>query len=263
MKTKNIILILVTLFSVINVANAQFSYSTKKCKYTEIRPLNKSEWKHIEGTTYAPLSESAMMYQITEKCSGWYGQISAGGTFETSKSNFAPMAELAAGYDFCFGHESNFGAAVEGKAGISKMHGLQFKDLTEVKSKYMPYFGANAYLHLSKHSKTMFSLYGGAAYARVSSLYPSETEETAVRKVGHNTLMIEGGAQAMWRVAYGNFVGVKAFYQNTATEHVNQAQIGVAVVYKFKKVHKSAPISFRDWQNANKKINEARAAQAK
>lgn len=262
MKAKNILLILVTLFSVINVANAQFSYSTKKCKYTEIRPVNKTEWKHVTGTKYAPLSEDAIMYQITEKCSGWYGQIAAGGTLETSKSKFAPMAELAAGYDFCFGHESNFGAAVEGKAGISKMHGLQFKDLTEVKAKVMPYVGANAILHLSKHSNTQISLYGGVAYARLSSEYPT-TEETHVRKVGHNTLMIEGGAQAMWRITYGNFIGVKAFYQNVSTEHVNQAQIGVSVVYKFKKVHKSSPISVRDYKAMMKKINEARAAQAK
>lgn len=260
MNTKNIILAVIIILVSTTSAMAQFSYSTKKCKYTEIRPVNKTEWKHVSGTTYAPLTEEALMYQVTEKCSGWYGKISAGGTFETSKSKFAPMAELAAGYDFCFGHESNFGASVEAKAGISKMHGLIFKDLTEVKNKYMPYVGGNAYLHLSKHSKTMVSIYGGAAYARVSSLYPTETEETTVRKVGHNTLMIEGGAQAMWRVAYGQFIGVKAFYQNTATEHVNQAQVGVAVVYKFKKVYKSAPISFRDWQNANEKINEARAA---
>lgn len=241
-------------------ANAQFSYSTNKCKYTEIRPVNKAEWKHIEGTKYAPLSENATMRQYTEKCSDWYAKATVGATLETSKSKFAPMGEIAVGHDFCFSQHGNFGSAVEVKVGMQKMHGLQYKDLTTVESKYMYYVGGNVYLDLSKHSKTMFSVYGGAAYARVSSLYP-ETEGITVKRVGHNTLMVEGGAQAKWRTGMGTFVGVKAFYTNTSTEHVNQATIGLGIFVELKKVHKSAPISFKDFKEANEKINALRAAQ--
>lgn len=312
MKTivKNILIVIILLVS--NVANAQFSYDTKECKDSHIRPVNKSEWVSVNGTKHRPAVKGSnpLIKEETELCSHFYGKAAVGVSYSLTHSKIAPTGELAFGYEMCFGlknnakaqiesiknraslqigqaintqsaeaiaakaiqemdritedhhNYSNLGLSFEVKAGITKMHGLEFEDLSTVKAAYAPYVGGNIYLHFNKHAKNMFSVYGGAAYTRLTSQYPvPESENNYVKEVGYNTISYEAGVQVMRKLSYGHKIGAKVFFNTTRVEIGSQDVVGVAFVYEINKVHKSKPITMGDWKAANQKINAARAAQ--
>ena len=121
MKTLKYIFTIVMLTLVANSAFAQFSFDTKKCKYTQLAMVNKSEWSIQPNGEFAPKSENALLYQKAEKCSGWYIQPGAFASI-IDGSKFAPMAEIIFGLDFCCGHSSNIAVSLEAKAACQRFY---------------------------------------------------------------------------------------------------------------------------------------------
>lgn len=115
MKTivKNILIVIILLVS--NVANAQFSYDTKECKDSHIRPVNKSEWVSVNGTKYRPAiaGSNPLIKEETELCSHFYGKAAVGANYSVTHSKIAPTGELAFGYEMCFGLKKGAKAQVE------------------------------------------------------------------------------------------------------------------------------------------------------
>lgn len=267
MKTSNIffLLVVLSLFSTLNTAaQGVFEYGTRKCKFTQIVPENKDrDWKKTGKNEYTPLSENSRLHQVAEKCSGWYFQPGVFGAYtnltqdidantSVSASGFSPKAELVIGYDFCTGHRNgnqprNFAVSVEAKVQLTKIPTLVYQDLTYTKAGYMPTVGANLVLQFSKHKPWQFAIYGGAGYTRMTSYYPQATEVGSVDRIKHNTLSYEAGVQIMKRLKIGHSIGIKAGYEKTQTAHLGRGQFSVGLVWKFKKTHKSASMSYGDY----------------
>lgn len=263
MKSK-IYFLLVIMILVSNFAFAQegvFKYNTKKCKYTQIIPLD-NQWTKTSQNGYTPTSETALMQQKAEKCSGWYIQPGVFGAFTQAnhevadnsyqkKNEFSARGEIVIGYDFCFGHRNgdhprNFAMSVEAKLQMTKMPDLVYEDYIYIKSGYVPTVGANIVLQFTKHKPYQFALFGGAGYTRVTSYYP-EANAKAIDRLRHNTFSFEGGAQCLWRTKLGQSIGVKAGYEHVKDNKLGRGQVFVGVVYKFKKTHKSKTMTYRDY----------------
>ena len=164
-------------------------------------------------------------------------------------SKFAPKDEIIFGYDCYCGRSSNIAVSLEAKAALQRFESENYDDLTMIKATYTPTFGGNVVLHLSKHCKTQFAIYGGAGYTRLSSDYATPEDGTYLKNVSHNTMSYEAGAQAMWRCKLGTMIGVKAGYNHTYTNHISQGMFSVGVVVKLKKVYKSRAIKYSDYVN--------------
>ena len=262
---KYIALVVLSLFVTMNTAaQGVFEYGTKKCKYTSIVPENKDkDWKKTGKNEWTPLSENAQLHQVAEKCSGWYFQPGIFGAYTSltqdidantsvSAKGFSPKAEIILGYDFCTGHRNgvhprNFALSVEAKVQLSKVPTLRYQDLTYTKDGYVPTVGANLVLHFTKHKPWQFAIYGGAGYTRLTSYYPQATEVGAVKRIAHNTLSYEAGVQIMKRVKIGHSIGIKAGYEKIQTTHLGRGQFSIGFVWKFKKTHKSASMSYGDY----------------
>ena len=246
-----------------NAAMAQegtFNYPTKKCKYTQIVPAD-NNWKKTSKNGYTPTSESALLYQKAEKCSGWYFQPGVFGGYTNlthdeggSSSSFSARGELIAGYDFCFGHNAygnprNFAISLEAKLQVTNMPKLVYQDLTYIKSGYVPTIGGNVVFQLSKHKACQFAIFGGAGFTRLTSYYPNAGEKS-LDKLNHNTFSYEGGVQMLWRTKLGHSVGIKAGYEHVQTTHLGRGQAFIGVVWKMKKVHKSQKMTYADYYRA-------------
>ncbi len=237
-----------------------FEFDSKKCQYSRVVPANKAEWNNLGDGQWEPKDEKSDPYVIkkVEKCSSWFFEVEAGGTFNIETSNIRPAATLGFGYDFCLGHESNFGLAVKGWVGVSHVDeqsymgevkdkdGVSINTLTTIQEGYAPKAGVDAILHLSKHNKKgwHFSLYGGVGVSRNKSTYPLAENTTLLRESTHNTVMYNGGVMLRKRVALGNEIGLKLGIENIQTEHLSQNAITATVVYTLKSVKKSKPVKF-------------------
>lgn len=268
MTTKNIIF--AATLAVVNVFGAfaqetsankdVFEFDSKKCQYSKVVPANKAEWNNLGNGQWEPKSETSDPYVIkkVEKCSTWFFELEAGGTYNVDAKNFAPTGTLGFGYDFCFGHQSNFGAAVKGWVGISKVaeqsymgevkdeNGTSVNTLTTLQESWAPKAGVDVILHLSKHNKKgwHFSLYGGVGVSRNKSTYPMAENTTLLRESTHNTITVDGGMMLRKRVALGNEIGIKIGLENIQTEHLSQNAVSMTLVYTLKSVKKSKPVKF-------------------
>lgn len=269
MKTFKYILVVISILVSNNIFAQEgvFKYDTKKCKYTQIVPAD-NQWTKTSKNGYTPTSENALMYQKAERCSGWYVQPGVFGAFTQAnhevssgefqkKNELSARAELIFGYDFCFGHKDgdhprNFAMSVEAKVQMTKMPNLIYEDLTYIKSGYVPTVGANVVFQFSKHKPYQIAAFAGAGYTRLTSYYPNANEK-ALDRLRHNTFSFEGGLQCLWRVKLGQSIGVKAGYEHVKTNMLGRGQVFVGVVYKFKKVHKSKTMTYRDYYWSTKK----------
>lgn len=268
MTTKNIIF--AATLAVVNVFGAfaqetsgnkdVFEFDSKKCQYSKIVPANKAEWNNLGNGQWEPKSDTADPFVIkkVEKCSTWFFELEAGASYNIDSKGINPAATIGFGYDFCLGHQSNFGLAVKAWVGIHKIdpqsyegtikdeNGQSINTLATLEEAYAPKAGMDAILHLSKHNKKgwHFSLYGGVGVSRNKSLFPLAENTTLCRSVTHNTVMYNGGMMLRKRVALGNEIGLKVGFESVQTEHLSQNAITASVVYTLKSVKKSKPVRF-------------------